>query len=111
MKHFLFIAVVLLACMSLCNAQCHTENMKIDPKNPGCTDKNGVVHPFGSQWKDKDCLQCSCSDSTIECCAMIPQYVGLPEHCEVVVNKEACTYELINKKDPSKECEPTGAIL
>ncbi|RXN02039.1 hypothetical protein EOD39_2087 [Acipenser ruthenus] len=43
--------------------------------------------------------------------AQIPQYVGLPEHCEMVVNKEDCTYEVINKKDPSDKCIPTGAIL
>ncbi|KAK1164653.1 beta-microseminoprotein-like [Acipenser oxyrinchus oxyrinchus] len=113
MKHFLFITVVLLACMSLCNAQCYRKQLNVDPKNPvaGCTDKRGVVHPVGSQWKDKDCFQCSCSDSTIECCGTIPQHVGLPEHCEMVVNKEDCTYEVINKKDPSDKCMPTEAIL
>ncbi|NWW55116.1 MSMB protein, partial [Pedionomus torquatus] len=69
-----------------------------------CLDSNGEVRKFGS-WETEDCHNCSCDRSGIQCCSSFISPSGYDrEKCVSIFNKETCTYKVVEKDDPSKEC-------
>ncbi|NXC66983.1 MSMB protein, partial [Anhinga anhinga] len=76
-----------------------------------CRDSDGVLREFGSRWRRADCYDCSCSRKGIGCCAGFGTPVGFNEEkCEKVFNKKTCTYKVVEKEDPSKECPFSGMV-
>ncbi|NXT89862.1 MSMB protein, partial [Anhinga rufa] len=70
-----------------------------------CRDSDGVLHAFGSRWRTEDCYDCSCNTDGINCCAGFGTPIGFNEEkCEKIFNKKTCTYKVVEKEDPSKEC-------
>ncbi|XP_036978955.1 beta-microseminoprotein [Acanthopagrus latus] len=103
--------VCLLALVVQCHSDCFFKELVIkDLKNPptGCVDEDGQQHAFGADWT-RDCISCSCSTNGMSCCNQLPGVaeVYIPEECELVVNKQACTAKLVLKSDKTKHCIPT----
>ncbi|NXL69288.1 MSPJ protein, partial [Leptocoma aspasia] len=70
-----------------------------------CLDEEGKVHEFDSSWRTEDCDDCSCSRTGIGCCTSYMRPVDYDEEkCESIFNKETCSYKVVEKDDPSKEC-------
>ncbi|KAK5853937.1 hypothetical protein PBY51_015048 [Eleginops maclovinus] len=102
----------LFACLDWlsCVTDCFFEELVLKDLNhppTGCVDKDGKQHDFGTEW-DRDCMACSCTAEGMSCCSKIPDAdtVNAPAHCELVVNKEACTFKTVMKSDMTKECTP-----
>ncbi|XP_030011502.1 beta-microseminoprotein [Sphaeramia orbicularis] len=103
--------VCLLGLVVLCHSQCTTRELVVkDPNNPpkGCVDDDGQQHEFDSTW-EKDCMECSCSTNGMSCCSKVPEpnTVEIPEECELIVDKKACSAKMVLKSDKTKECSPT----
>ncbi|NXD75576.1 MSMB protein, partial [Halcyon senegalensis] len=76
-----------------------------------CRDSEGEMHVFGSRWKTQDCLDCSCSRNGMSCCTGFATPVGYDEEkCISILNKETCTYKVVEKNDDSKECPVNGWV-
>ncbi|XP_034408490.1 beta-microseminoprotein [Cyclopterus lumpus] len=106
----LHVFVCLLGLLVLCHSDCFFQELVLkDLNNPlkGCVDKEGKQHDFGSEW-DIDCMVCSCTSEGLSCCSKIPDgnAAGVPDECELVVNKETCSATLLLKSDKTKECNP-----
>ncbi|KAF7646582.1 hypothetical protein LDENG_00185130 [Lucifuga dentata] len=102
------VLVCLLGLVVLCHSDCFFQESQITNVNnhpKGCVDTDGKQHAFGAEWV-KDCMSCSCTMEGINCCNQIPDSVGVPEECELVVNKEACSAKMVLKSDKTKECNP-----
>ncbi|XP_030297368.1 beta-microseminoprotein [Sparus aurata] len=104
----LHVFVCLLGLVVLCHSDCFFEQLVIkDLKNPptGCVDKDGQQHAFGTNWM-RDCISCSCTTDGLSCCNQLPDAstVEIPEECELVVNKQACTAKAVLKSDKTKDC-------
>ncbi|XP_023264272.1 beta-microseminoprotein-like, partial [Seriola lalandi dorsalis] len=71
----------------------------------GCTDRDGKQYDFGSEVVI-DCMSCSCTNDGLSCCDMIPSpnTVMIPMECEMIVNRQACSFKLVLKSDNTKEC-------
>ncbi|XP_059215944.1 beta-microseminoprotein [Centropristis striata] len=110
-KASLHVFVCLLGLVVLCHSDCTLEELVLkDLNNPpkGCVDKDGKQHDFGSEWKGRDCMSCSCSQEGMSCCTDIPDAdtVDIPAECELLVDKEACSAKVVMKSDKTKECNP-----
>ncbi|XP_074501527.1 beta-microseminoprotein-like [Sebastes fasciatus] len=106
----LHVFVCLLGLVVLCHSDCYFQEMVMkDLNNPpkGCVDKDGKQHDFGADWV-RDCMDCSCTTEGLSCCSKIPDAntVDVPDDCELVVNKEACSAKVMMKSDKTKECNP-----
>ncbi|XP_068614776.1 beta-microseminoprotein [Brachionichthys hirsutus] len=102
------VIVCLLGLVALCHSSCYFKELVVnDLKSPpkGCVDQDGKHHDFGSEW-EKDCAECFCSEEGTHCCSTIPEQTEVPEECELVVDKEACSAQVVMKSDKTKECEP-----
>ncbi|XP_061261686.1 beta-microseminoprotein isoform X2 [Bos javanicus] len=127
MNALLFSFVVLATFVTLCNAQCYfipnessasngdLPDPGIEARSPalaGCKDLSGVTHELKSDWKTENCESCHCSNDGIECCntAAIPMGYDR-DKCQAVFNKETCTYTVLEKKDPLKNCTVTAWVL
>ncbi|KYO25154.1 beta-microseminoprotein [Alligator mississippiensis] len=104
MKHFLVCIFPLVLSVSLCNAACFIQSM--EPGVPGCVDDQGKLHAFNTNWKTDNCLDCSCSEHGMDCCDIGGRPAGYDEEkCESIFNKDTCSYTVVEKNNPSKECE------
>ncbi|NWX22433.1 MSMB protein, partial [Aegotheles bennettii] len=66
---------------------------------------NGKQYPFGEIARTENCFKCTCSPEEMHCCSLFHTPIGFDEdNCEVVLNKEKCDYDVVQKSDPSKEC-------
>ncbi|XP_029306082.1 beta-microseminoprotein-like [Cottoperca gobio] len=106
----LHVFVCLLGLVVLCHSDCFFHELELkDLNNPprGCVDKDGKQHVFGSEWTS-ECIDCSCTSEGLSCCSKLPDAntVDIPDECELVVNKEACTAKVVMKSDTTKECIP-----
>ncbi|KAL7383871.1 hypothetical protein ABVT39_019653 [Epinephelus coioides] len=106
----LHVFICLLGLVVLCHSYCFFEKLELkDPNNPpkACVDKDGKQHGIGSEWV-RDCMACSCTEDGLGCCSKIPDanIVDIPEECELVVNKEACSAKVVKKSDKTQECNP-----
>ncbi|XP_041865416.1 beta-microseminoprotein [Melanotaenia boesemani] len=104
------VLVCLLGLFVLCHSDCSFQELVTkDLKNPpkGCVDKDGKQHAFGSEWV-RDCQDCFCTKEGLSCCSKFPDpdSVDLPEECELVVDKVACSAKMVLKSDKTKECSP-----
>ncbi|XP_028280073.1 beta-microseminoprotein-like [Parambassis ranga] len=102
--------VCFMGLVALCHSDCSFQKLMVeDLDNPpkGCVDNDGKLHDFGSEW-EKDCVACSCTAEGLSCCSRIPDAdtVDIPEECELVVNKETCSAQVVMKSDKTKECSP-----
>ncbi|NWI19834.1 MSMB protein, partial [Crypturellus soui] len=70
-----------------------------------CIDSKGNTRPFGSQWRTKNCLDCSCGTEGIRCCSSYATPVDFDrEKCERIFQKKTCSYKVVKKDDHTKEC-------
>ncbi|XP_002936005.1 beta-microseminoprotein isoform X5 [Xenopus tropicalis] len=106
MKCILAFVIALCILVTACNAACERSMPVLGLAHRGCLyDKE--LHKLGSKFRNENCQDCTCSmDGSLECC----QAYGTPvdydkEKCEAIFNKEACLYNVVEKKDHSKECE------
>ncbi|XP_023260282.1 beta-microseminoprotein-like [Seriola lalandi dorsalis] len=104
----LHVFLCLLGLVALCNSACLFVPLEIkDMNNPpkGCTDRDGKQYDFGSEVVI-DCMSCSCTNDGLSCCDMIPSpnTVMIPMECEMIVNRQACSFKLVLKSDNTKEC-------
>ncbi|NXU46496.1 MSMB protein, partial [Drymodes brunneopygia] len=66
---------------------------------------NGKLYPFGHIERTDDCYSCFCSEGRMECCSLFHIPVAYDKkNCKAIFNKERCNYDVVQKKDPSKEC-------
>ncbi|XP_049711909.1 beta-microseminoprotein [Elephas maximus indicus] len=101
------LVMVFATFVTLCNAQCY---VILTEKIPGesateCKDINGVTHQLNSEWKTENCEACSCGEDGIQCCntARIP--VGYNTiKCKRILNKETCSYTVVERENPEKSC-------
>ncbi|KAM4729458.1 beta-microseminoprotein [Anableps anableps] len=100
----------LLGLFVLCHSDCFFQELVIkDLTNPpkGCVDEDGKEHSFGSEWV-RECMECSCTKEGFSCCSMIPSVstIDIPEECELVVDKDACSAKVVQKSDKTRACNP-----
>ncbi|KAM3913221.1 beta-microseminoprotein-like [Leptodactylus fuscus] len=106
-----FLLIVLLSVgifVNLCNAACfNTAPKPRKGRNPGGCRHEGETHDYGSSWRTKNCMDCSCSDDgSIRCCDIGGTPVGYnKEKCTDIFDKEACVHHVVRNDDPCKECE------
>ncbi|XP_028012661.2 beta-microseminoprotein [Eptesicus fuscus] len=99
--------VVLASFVMLCNGQCY---FIPNPRAPGdllkeCKDLSGATYAMNSKWKNEKCEECSCNPTGIDCCNTVAVPVGFnKEECKKLFNKETCTYAVVEKKNPEKNC-------
>ncbi|CAH2321774.1 Hypothetical predicted protein [Pelobates cultripes] len=109
MKFILATIFAINILVTQCNAACYTQMNALSPggeEPKGCLDENGVLHEFNTRWRTKDCLDCSCGTAWISCCSAHGRPVNYDKKkCFVKYDKNACTVEVLQKKDPTKECE------
>ncbi|XP_062436628.1 beta-microseminoprotein J1-like [Rhea pennata] len=109
MKTFLACLLVLVISVTLSNASCFMEELK--PTKPGdeilgCTDFEGKLHDFGSQWRTKNCVDCVCFREGLSCCTSYATPVNFDEEkCESIFDKLTCSYKVVEKADQAKECQ------
>ncbi|XP_017508154.1 beta-microseminoprotein isoform X1 [Manis javanica] len=106
--------VVLTTFVALCNAQCYVIPRENTPGNLSneCRDLNGVTHPLNSRWKTKNCQECECGQDGIACCSMVAAPNGYdPVKCQKIFIKETCTYKVVERTNPGRECFVSGWIL
>ncbi|NXA34583.1 MSMB protein, partial [Eudromia elegans] len=65
---------------------------------------DGKLYPFGEIEKTENCHRCSCSQEEIRCCSLYHTPIYDRERCKAVFNKKSCSYIVVEKDDPSKEC-------
>uniref|UniRef100_A0A670IRI9 Small serum protein 2-like n=1 Tax=Podarcis muralis TaxID=64176 RepID=A0A670IRI9_PODMU len=100
------LSLTLALCQGFCTFSEHKAEIKDgQPVLPTeCTDLNdGSKHAFGTQWNTADCMECTCSESGMQCCSRYGGTVDVPG-CKAVVNPNTCKYEFYKLDDPSKPC-------
>ncbi|XP_077113266.1 beta-microseminoprotein-like [Ranitomeya variabilis] len=113
MKFLLAIAFGTGILVVVCNAACFSSESKIEagrePK--GCYFRK-KMHPLNSQWRTKDCLDCSCNSyGSYKCCTAYGRPVNYDEErCKFVFDKKDCEYKLIPNEDPNKQCLSYGMV-
>ncbi|KAG8551980.1 hypothetical protein GDO81_004359 [Engystomops pustulosus] len=108
MKYFLVIALFGVGIIvGICNAACFNTGPKARRgREPEGCDLNGKIYKYGSSWRTRDCMDCSCStDGSLHCC----QVGGRPvkydkEKCTVIFDKDNCKYHVVRNDDPCKTC-------
>ncbi|OCT71848.1 hypothetical protein XELAEV_18034825mg [Xenopus laevis] len=109
MKHFQNLVLVSVIAFGLlvtsCNASCAIYIPEVG-KIKGCKYK-GKLHRLGSTFRTKDCMDCSCGlDGSMECCQSYKTPVQYDkEKCTAVFNKKTCSYQVVEKKNRSRECD------
>ncbi|XP_043844117.1 LOW QUALITY PROTEIN: beta-microseminoprotein-like [Dromiciops gliroides] len=125
MKYFLGFFLSCILFVSWCQAQCYivdTESTseavrKTRRKNPlfgtwtewhrGCKALDGIMHPFRSEWMTKNCYKCQCNEDGIQCCNVAIKPINTDEeNCLTFLNRATCTYQIMNKEDPTKTVGP-----
>ncbi|XP_041426640.1 beta-microseminoprotein [Xenopus laevis] len=93
-----------------CNAFCYTRDPK-GGETKGCLYKD-ELHGLGSNFRTKDCMDCSCGmDGTMICCQVYSTKAEYDkENCIAVLNKKACSFRVVQKKNRSRECEILAMI-
>ncbi|XP_069836608.1 beta-microseminoprotein-like isoform X3 [Dendropsophus ebraccatus] len=103
---FTFGAGILLVA---CSAECFMGETNPE-KGEGCYYRKRM-HPPGSQWRSKNCMDCTCgSDGHFTCCSAYGRPVNYDETCKFVFDKKECVYKLIPNEDPTKQCQSFGMV-
>ncbi|XP_040292833.1 beta-microseminoprotein-like [Bufo bufo] len=70
------------------------------------------MYQLNSQWRTKDCFDCSCdSNGKFKCCTAYGKPVNYDkERCKFVFDRKNCVYNLIPNEDPTKQCESYGMV-
>ncbi|OCT71853.1 hypothetical protein XELAEV_18034830mg, partial [Xenopus laevis] len=95
--------IALAILVTTCSAGCFS---RLPGESHGCFYR-GELHDRGSKFRTKDCMDCTCSmDGSMRCC----QAYGTPvkydkEKCTAVFNRNTCLYNVVEKKNPSRECD------
>ncbi|KAM9051284.1 beta-microseminoprotein [Megaptera novaeangliae] len=104
--------VVLATFATLCNAQCYIVSNQNSTPNK-CKDLNGVIHPLNSKWKTENCEECYVSlkpGTVTDSDAAVPVDYDTNK-CQIIFNKETCTYTVVEQEDPGKTCAVSGWVL
>ncbi|KAE8590996.1 hypothetical protein XENTR_v10018270 [Xenopus tropicalis] len=106
MQCILASVVALGILVATCNAACFNQPPELKENLEGCLYKD-ELHELGSEFRTKDCYDCTCSmDGSMRCCQAYGTPVGYDKKkCKAIFNKKTCTYRVVEKKDRSKECE------
>ncbi|XP_019411279.1 PREDICTED: beta-microseminoprotein-like [Crocodylus porosus] len=110
MKWFLgfFLAIGIL--VTVCDAYCYFQQNNLKESTEGCI-QNGELYEFGTAWRSEDCHSCNCSHRGIRCCSTVHSPVNYDRNmCRMVFNKDTCSVKVVEKTDPSKECEVHGWV-
>ncbi|XP_033014924.1 small serum protein 2-like [Lacerta agilis] len=94
----------LALCQGYCMFSQHEAQIKDGQLPTECTDPyDGSKHPLGSEWNTAQCMECTCNESGMECCARYGGTVNVLG-CKAVLNPNTCKYEFYKLDDPSKPC-------
>ncbi|XP_069836606.1 beta-microseminoprotein-like isoform X2 [Dendropsophus ebraccatus] len=96
-----------------CNAFCFNGLSKgVHGEEPAGCYYRKRIYPPNSQWRTKDCLNCTCGSSgRFECCSAYGKPVNYDkETCKFVFDKKECVYKLIPNEDPTKQCQSYGMV-
>ncbi|XP_043844119.1 beta-microseminoprotein-like isoform X2 [Dromiciops gliroides] len=107
MLRVLFSLAVLV---TFCDATCRVIPLKItlDGEPQGCKDEHGAMHDFDSEWK-ANCEKCTCDKTGIQCCNTFMKPVEYDKvKCHAIFDKASCHYNVVEKANPSVECEVTA---
>ncbi|XP_034263422.1 small serum protein 2-like [Pantherophis guttatus] len=101
--------IVLCTIFSLCYGFCTVEIIKPKIVNgkkvEECIDSSdGSVHPVGSKWNSKNCMECYCSADQIGCCSRYGGPMSI-EGCISKEDPETCTYKFYKIDNPSIPCD------
>ncbi|XP_007446843.1 PREDICTED: beta-microseminoprotein [Lipotes vexillifer] len=103
--------VVLATFVTVCSAQCYIISNQNSTPNK-CKDLDGVIHPLNSKWKTENCEECTCDQGGINCCNIAAVPVDYDTNkCQIIFNKETCTYAVVEQEDPEKTCAVSGWVL
>ncbi|CAI9576869.1 unnamed protein product, partial [Staurois parvus] len=108
-RYLVFAVLCVGFILAVCDAACFNQpppNLQSGQKPlKGCLFE-GSLHKFGSKWLTKECLDCSCaSDGSVFCCTRLGLSIGFDEsRCKYIEDKKACTWKLVSKEDPTKDC-------
>ncbi|XP_037392055.1 beta-microseminoprotein isoform X2 [Pygocentrus nattereri] len=71
-----------------------------------CQDETDKTwHAVGSSWRNSQCVECSCESNLMTCCEGLATVTGYADNCVVVYDYTKCTFEVVNKNDPSEHCD------
>ncbi|XP_066456697.1 beta-microseminoprotein-like [Eleutherodactylus coqui] len=113
MKVFVAVAFGAGILVVLCSAACYRSDIEViagqEPK--GCYFRK-KMHPLNSEWRTKDCLDCTCGSSgDYECCTAYGRPVDYdPDRCNFVFDRKDCVYKLIPNSDPNRQCTSYGMV-
>ncbi|XP_040178380.1 beta-microseminoprotein-like [Rana temporaria] len=106
MRILVTVCIVLAVSVALSSAVCTQGklNLNFKTRTKGCMHK-GTFHKIDTKWTVK-CEECECSESGLYCCTSAPMPSGYDkEACNMMLDKESCTYKVTRKDDPSIPCE------
>uniref|UniRef100_A0A8C8RNN1 Beta-microseminoprotein n=1 Tax=Pelusios castaneus TaxID=367368 RepID=A0A8C8RNN1_9SAUR len=107
MKCFLGILFAFVIVVTLCDAYCFFQLNDPLESLDGCI-QDGKQHQFGSSWT-ANCHRCHCGQNGIRCCSIFHTPSGYDkEKCESIFNARTCSYTVVEKGNPSKDCEVLG---
>ncbi|XP_027488365.1 beta-microseminoprotein-like [Corapipo altera] len=110
MKSFLAFLLAMGIIVALGDAYCFTKHYKPGKAYKGCM-LNGKLYPLGHIERTEDCYRCDCSRTEMRCCSIFLTPIQYDkENCKVTLNKKSCTYDVVQKNDPSKECSPVARV-
>uniref|UniRef100_A0A7M4DVT6 Beta-microseminoprotein n=1 Tax=Crocodylus porosus TaxID=8502 RepID=A0A7M4DVT6_CROPO len=108
MKLFLGIILAFGISVTLCRSQCFFYPLR---GNPAACYHNGVRYQSEDTWQARDCLQCTCSSTGVQCCKTISYPTNYDRvNCIAIRNWPECSFRIVRKLDRSMPCEVTGVI-
>ncbi|PIK39818.1 Beta-microseminoprotein [Apostichopus japonicus] len=68
---------------------------------------------LGERWQSDNCETCRCKRWGYKCCTRFWTPIGLPEECIALWDQKQCQYQIVLRKDETKECqkEPMAGVL
>ncbi|XP_061315260.1 beta-microseminoprotein-like isoform X1 [Pezoporus flaviventris] len=109
-KSFLAFLVAMGITVSLGDAYCFSKINKPEETNKGCV-LDGKLYPYGEITRTENCFRCHCSKTHIQCCSLFHTPLSYDrESCRVIFNKKTCDYEVVQKSDPTKECNSYSRV-
>uniref|UniRef100_A0A8C5QFF5 Beta-microseminoprotein n=1 Tax=Leptobrachium leishanense TaxID=445787 RepID=A0A8C5QFF5_9ANUR len=109
MKIFLALVVVSIS-VALSSASCfHIPATRNDKTRPAVCQLNGEDHNIGDTWTNEACQKCTCARNGMDCCSFLKKPTDFDkEACHAILDKKACSYQVVRKDDPSQPCAVRG---
>ncbi|XP_067268562.1 beta-microseminoprotein A1-like [Pseudorasbora parva] len=88
----LFLCIVLPLVNAACFMKDHAKPVTF------CQDQaDKSWHPVGSSWRNRKCMDCSCSANSMSCCEAMARPMNYPDKCMVQYDYTTCTFEVFEK--------------